>query len=316
MKLKTNFKGQYFLATLAGIISILLWASNIAFSKSVMDKEGILLASCYIYIFSAILIWLLLPFYRNKPGFIGSTRNLPMSFHLKTGIFFIVNNVFLLIAIGLARKNEELIIVTLLNYTWPIMIYIIGIPLLRLKIPLKMLLPGIILSFSGITLALLQGYNSEDIGRIMRAGNDNILAYFLAFCASVSWATYSNLTAKYRSSDDLAGIPIVFFASGLIFLIMLGIKGGLHSFRFDALFRNPELAYMIAGPTSMGYLGWYFAIKRGNKNLVTSLSFFIPLLSLLIIHFRFNIPITFLFWLAVLLLTAGSYLCYRSFRKK
>jgi drug/metabolite transporter (DMT)-like permease len=280
-----------------------------------MDKEGNFNAAFYIYVYSGILILILLVAFKNKAQSFRKLSRLPPSFLIKTGIFFILNNVLLLLAVGIARKNEELVIVTLLNYTWPIMIYVIGIPLLKLKIPAKAIVPGIVLSFTGISLALLQGYTSEGIGRLIRAGDDNILAYLLAFMTSVSWAVYTNLTAKYKSRDDLAGIPFVFLISGMIFLLIQGMNGQLSSIHLAAPLYNPALLYMIAGPTSLGYLAWYYAMKRGNKNLVTSFSFFIPLLSLLIIHFRFEIPITLLFWLAVSFLVTGSYLCYRSFRR-
>jgi drug/metabolite transporter (DMT)-like permease len=307
-------KSGYFLATMAGLLSTILWASNIAFSKSAMNKEGNLNAAFYIYFFSGIATFLVLLILQKEIGFFKRLRNLPFSYYLKTGIFFILNNVLLFIAIGLTRNNEELIIVTLLNYSWPIMIYILGIPLHKLKIPLKTLLPGIILSFLGISLALLQGYTSEIVGKIIRAGDDNLIAYFLAFMTSVSWAIYSNLTSKYKTEDDIAGIPIIFLISGLIFLLITAIKGQLTTVHLSGIFQNPDLLYLIAGPTSLGYLFWYFAMKKGNKYLVTSISFFIPLFSILIISFKFHTEIRFFFWLSAMMLITGSYLCYKSFQ--
>jgi drug/metabolite transporter (DMT)-like permease len=278
-----------------------------------MDKEGNYNAAFYIYFYSGIAIFAILMAFQKKLNFFKKLQSLPLSYYLKTGIFFILNNVLLFIAVGMARKNEELVIVTLLNYTWPIMIYVIGIPLFKIKIPIKIILPGVILSFSGIMLALFQGYSTDDIGQIIRAGDDNILAYLLAFLTSVSWATYCNLTVRYSTHDDIAGIPVIFLISGLFFLFIQGLNGQFTTIHLTAIVFNADLLYIIAGPTSFGYLCWYFAIKSGNKNLVTSLSFFIPLLSMLFIHAKFQIEISILFWLAVMLIISGSYLCYRSF---
>jgi drug/metabolite transporter (DMT)-like permease len=305
---------RYAFATLAGVLAILLWASNIAFSKAIMERLGNTQTAFYIYFFSGIFVFGLLLGFDRKSSVFSRLKKLPLSYHLKAGVFFILNNMLLFMAVGVANSNEELVIVTLLNYTWPILVYIVGIPMHRLRIPAKILIPGIFLSISGLTLALFQGYNMENITDIVQAGNKNILAYGLAFFCALSWAIYSNLTVKHDSGDDLAAIPVVLFLSGLVFLGILAGKGELDTLHFRDVLRNPELIYMIIGPTSLGYLGWFFAVKYGNRNLVTSLSFFIPLMSLTVTHLRMQIAIGATFWIATLLIISGSYLCYRSFR--
>jgi drug/metabolite transporter (DMT)-like permease len=297
---------------MAGIMAILLWASNIAFSKSVLDREGIYNGAFYIYSFSGIVLFLVMPAFQSRTIFLGKLRNLPLSYYLKTGIFFMANNVLLFLAIGLAKQNEELVIVTLLNYTWPVMIYILRIPLFRLKPPLLIFIPGVMLSFAGITLALLQDYDSGSILTLMRSGDNNVLAYFLAFLTSVSWAMYSNLTVKYKNQDDMAGIPVIFLASGLAFLGIQALNGQLATLKPSALFLNPDLVYVIVGPTSLGYLFWYIAMKNGDRMFITALSFFIPVLSLLFLHIRIRLPIGPAFWIAVMLLVSGSYLGYQA----
>jgi len=225
-----------------------------------------------------------------------------------------LNNVLLFLAVGLARKNDELIIVTLLNYTWPVMIYVFRIPMFRLKTPMQLFLPGALLSLSGIILALLQDYDTGSLQRLITTRDENVLAYMLAFLTSVSWALYSNLTVKYRTRDDMAGIPVIFIASGLTFLGIQAVNGQLSTIRISSIVYSPDLLYVIAGPTSAGYLLWYLAMKNGNRTLITALSFFIPVLSMLFLHIRVNLQINPVFWFAVLLLITGSYLCYRALR--
>jgi drug/metabolite transporter (DMT)-like permease len=227
------------LATLAGIIAILLWASNIAFSRSVMDKEGSMNAAFYIYIYSAVFIFFVILIFQPRAFLFFRNKDLPLPFHLKSILFFTLNNVLLFVAIGMAEKNEELVIVALLNYTWPLLVYIIGIPVRGLKIPPGTLIAAVILGLAGISMAILQGYDTEEMRRILKAGNDNLPAY-LAFMTAVSWALYSNLTAKYKSSDDLANIPVVFLISGLVFLTILFFTGKLSSVHLKAPLENPE----------------------------------------------------------------------------
>jgi drug/metabolite transporter (DMT)-like permease len=307
-------QSSYYLATLAGISAILLWASNIAFSKGAMEKEGSIQAAFLIYFYSGICISILLLIFNSKVGYISSLKSLSVIYYLRIGIFFIINNVLLFLAIGLVKNSEELVIVTLLNYTWPILIYILGVPVLKLKLPLALFIPGIILSFLGIALALLQGYDFFGFGRVFRAGDDNIPAYILAFLTAVSWALYSNFTVRFKSGNDLAAIPFIFILSSLVFLGILFFTGQISRLHLSAIFHNHDLQYMVAGPTSLGYLGWYFAMKKGNKMLVTALSFFIPMLSLIMLRIKFHMEIRIMFWIAVILLISGSYMCYRAFR--
>jgi drug/metabolite transporter (DMT)-like permease len=136
----------------------------------------------------------------------------------------------------------------------------------------------------------------------------------LVLTAAFSWAMYSNLTVKYNSQNDLAGIPVIFLLSSLVFLSILYLNGRLSTIHFLTIALNPDLLYIVTGPTSLGYLCWYIAMKRGNKTLVTSISYFIPLFSLLMLWVKFQLEIKLLFWLATILLISGSYMCYRAFQ--
>jgi drug/metabolite transporter (DMT)-like permease len=309
-----KYSSRYYLATLAGILAILLWASNIAFSKSALDRAGTYNGAFYIYFGSGLVLFSIMLVFQRKTKFLARLKNLPFSYYIKTGIFFMLNNVLLFLALGMARKNEELIIVTLLNYTWPVMIYLLRIPIFRLKTPMGVFIPGMLLSLSGIALALLQDYNRESLGMLITAGDENVPAYLLAFLTSVSWALYSNLTVKYKNEDDMAAIPVIFVASGLIFLGIQAVNGQLSTLQLSAATVGPDLLYTIIGPTSMGYLCWYIAMKNGNRTLITALSFFIPVLSLVFLRIRVNLEISPVFWIAVILLISGSYLCYRALR--
>jgi drug/metabolite transporter (DMT)-like permease len=304
------------LASLAGILAILLWSTNIAFSKSIMEKEGTYNAAIYIFLFSGLCNALILSFYFGGREFFRKLKGLPISYYTKTAIFFIFSNILLYLAIARVSTNEELVIVSILNYSWPMLIYVLKIPVLGLPFKRALLAAGILFSGIGLVLAFMQGYSGHEIRSIWAAGDDNLTAYFLALLNSVCWALYSNLTIRSRREDDIAGIPVVFLIVGILFLVIQWIRHEGSTVSFSRIYLNPELLYQVLGPTGLGYLLWYIGMRRGNRNLITSLSFFIPVLSMFIIGLKFRIHIGPVFWVAIGLLILGSYACYRAFSWK
>jgi len=57
-------------------------------------------------------------------------------------------------------------------------------------------------------------------------------------------------------------------------------------------------------------------MKNGNKNLVTSLSFLIPLFSVICISIWFSEKIYFTTWVAAFFLICGAFLSYKSVKNK
>jgi drug/metabolite transporter (DMT)-like permease len=299
------------LATLAGIFAVIIWSTTIAFSKSVMETEGNYSAMFMIYFFGGILLFVIL-FTWLKRDFFAKWKKLPRSYYTRIGIFLLLNNTLLFIAIGLTSNKNELLIVTIINYLWPIITYIIKVPMFHIKPKMGMFVFSIALATSGVMIAFSQEYTISEFIGIIRAANNSIWAYLLTLLTAVSWALYSNLTKKYHTDDDVAALPIIFIVSGLLFLFVQVIKGQFVFTGLTSIYKNYELIYMIICPTALAYLFWYIAMKKGNKNLVVSISFLIPLLSILVLSLKFSKEIGVLFWVAALFLITGAYLSYKA----
>ncbi len=300
------------LASFAGILAIIVWSSNVAVSKTVMNEFGPFNAAFYIYFFSGIVNFIILFAALGRIKFLGYLKSLPSKYYLHTGIFFIFNNVFFYVALGLAKSNEELIIVTLLNYLWPVLIYIFRVPIYHSRINPVLYFPAIILALAGILIALLQGYSGQQLIEIAAALDDNFLAFLFAVMGAVSWALYSNLIKKYKSSDDIAAMPLIFMVSGLVFFGIQVFRGDAQSFSLSPLLSSPSLIYSILGPTCLGYLFWFLAMKHGNRNLVTSLSYLIPVGSVFLVSSIHSIPVRPMFWVSVALLTLAAIMGMKS----
>jgi drug/metabolite transporter (DMT)-like permease len=298
-------------ATIAGIIAVIIWSTTIAFSKSVMETEGNYSAMFMIYFFGGILLFAIL-FVWLKKDFFTKLKKLPHSYYTRIGIFLLLNNTLLFIAIGLTSNKNELLIVTIINYLWPIITYIIKVPMFHLKPKTGLFIISIVLAISGVMVAFSQEYTISEFILIVKGANYNVWAYLLTLMTAVSWALYSNLTKKYHTDDDVAALPIIFIVSGLLFLLVQLYNGQFTFSGMTSLYRNYELIYMIICPTALAYLFWYIAMKKGNKNLVVSVSFLIPLLSIVVLSLKFSKEIGILFWVAALFLITGAFLSYKA----
>ncbi len=296
------------ISTFAGILAIIMWSSNVAVSKIAMNDMGPLSAAFYIYFFSGILNIIILLSTLGRYKFLGHLKELSIKYYLQTGIFIIFNNVFFYLALGLAKTNEELIIVALLNYLWPVLITIFRIPIYKAKVKPILFYPGIIAAFAGISIALLQGYTAEELAAIAGALNDNFLAFIFALIGAVSWAIYSNLIKKYECKEDIVALPLLFIFSGIVFAVIQFLSGEAQSFSLHPLYSNPYLIYTIIGPTCLGYTFWFLAMKYGNRNFVTSLSYLIPLGSVFLVGVIHSIPVRPLFWVSAALIVTGAIL--------
>jgi len=299
------------LATLAGIFAILVWSTNIAFSKSVMNTIGNYNAMFMIYFFGGIFMFLVLLARFRKEYFI-RLKALGFRYYAGTGIFLFLNNTLLFLAIGLASNERELLIVTIINYLWPMLIYIFKIPVFHIKVRPLLFIVSVILGISGVILAFSQEYTLRELLEVLKNLDDNLLAYLLALLNAVSWALYSNLTKKFITDDDFTAIPLIFMISGLPFLYMLISRGDFNFGILYSLYTNPELIYTIIFPTALGYIFWNIAMKKGNRDLVVSISFIIPFLAVLFIGLKFSTKVGMLTWIASLFLISSAYLIYRA----
>src|SRR4030043_424905 len=299
------------LATLAGIFAILVWSTNIAFSKSVMNAIGNYYAMFMIYFFGGVFMFLVL-LARFRKGYFTKLKALGVRYYIGTGIFLFLNNTLLFLAIGLASNEKELLIVTIINYLWPMLIYVLKIPVLHIRVRPLTFIISVILGISGVILAFSQEYTLRELADIAKNLDDNFLAYLLALLTAVSWALYSNLTKKFVTDDDFAALPIIFMISGLPFLYLLISQGNFEFRTLKLLYSNPELIYTIIFPTALGYIFWNIAMKKGNKDLVVSISFIIPFLAVLFIGLKFSTRVGMLTWIASLFLISSAYLIYRA----
>jgi len=289
------------LNTIFGILAILFWGTTIAFSRSLTEQLGPLTTASWIYLLSGAwgCIYLI-----STPGGIKKTFQLPMLYLVGCGALFVIYMVCLYLAVGLAFSREQVIEVSIINYLWPGLTLVFSLPILHKKGRIS-LIPGVVLAFSGFYLATVQS-GMFSWGGFRANFQVNYFPYILAFLAAVSWGLYSNLVRRWAGHTEGGAVPLFLLATGLILTII--------RFMFpEESYWTPrvvaELLYMSIFPTFLAYFFWDRAMRKGKIILVASLSYFTPLLSIIISSLYLQVVVKANLWIACGLVIAGAVIC-------
>jgi drug/metabolite transporter (DMT)-like permease len=261
-----NQKMAYFYA----ICAVLIWstvASAFKISLQYLDFLQLLLISAFVS--TSILLVILITQNKIKKLVSYSTKE-----YLHSAFLGFLNPflyyILLFKAYSLLPAQEA----QPLNYTWPIMLVLLSIPLLNQRISLKSII-AIIISFFGVLIISTQG-------DILGFGFTNLYGAFLALSTAVIWAFFW----IYNTKDNRDEITKLFlnFAFGLLYIFIATIS-------FSKL-RIPDLKGLLGasyiGFFEMGitFVIWSKAIQLSETTAkVSKLIYLVPFLSLIIVFF-------------------------------
>ena len=304
-------------ATLMGFLAIIFWSTTIAFSRNIIKVMGILNSAFFLFFISGSLL-MILEFIKYKNKFITIIRTIPAKYFYKVGIFFVSYMVLFYFALGSAGSKEAVLVVGLLNYLWPAFCFIFSIIILKNRSRKLLLITGILISFAGTVLALT-GTNTFNYILLKQSIGQNIFPYLLAFFAAIAWGAYSNLTKKHQFDNDTIVLPLLFLISSLFIFIIILLNGDLKNLNFIFKLSPSQYAqfiYLILFPSTLSYFFWDRAMKKGDKKLVISFSYLIPLLSTLTTGFVLGIKISSSIGFAALLIIIGAIFCTKGVIEK
>lgn len=161
-----------------------------------------------------------------------------------------------------------------LNYTWPIMLVLLSIPLLQQKIKLKGIL-AIVISFIGVFIISTQG-------NILNFKFTNMIGVFFALSSAVVWALFWIYNVKDKR-DEVAKLFLnfvfgfiyiliaIFFFSKIIFPDVSGLLG---------------VTYIGLFEMGITFVIWSKSFKLSKTTAkVSNLIYLVPFLSLIVIYF-------------------------------
>jgi drug/metabolite transporter (DMT)-like permease len=289
-------------ATAAAVVSILLWcASGVCFTSG----ARLLGPMAYLTLMTAtgVVTVIVLQRLRRRP--LSGLVRIPLKVMVAGfwGVAFYT--VILALAFGIAPERS-IGQVNLLNYLWPIWVVLLSALLIREKTRPLPMAGGVLLGFAGIVVA-------RGLAALLRVPEDP-LPLALALLGGFLWACYSVLLRRWRIPEEQGGTAFHFTLCAVMAALVAAFRG-----EWQALPPiTPEALFWILfggiGPVGLGYHCWEIGVKRGNVPLISTLAYFIPIGSTVLIGLLFReamgpglIP-------GAVLIAAGAWLSGRSNR--
>ncbi|HQX28067.1 MAG TPA: EamA family transporter [Alphaproteobacteria bacterium] len=163
-----------------------------------------------------------------------------------------------------AFKTGPAFEVNALNYLWPILI-VVFIDISERKLPDKRQLAGMMTGFVGcITLLAAKSWPLSFGGLSY--------AHLMAVSMAVIWALYSCVT-RNKNYPPAFMVPVFLILTVFFAVMHLAIE------KWVAPSFNEWLIIIFLGFTDISFILWDYSMKKGNRILITSFSYFIPLFS-------------------------------------
>jgi drug/metabolite transporter (DMT)-like permease len=289
--------------SLGGICAILLWSTTVALARSLAEQLGPLSAASSVYLTGGAVC---IAYLGSSSTRFARLKQLPIRYVLGCGLLFLTYMLTLYLAIGGAVDRQQAIEVGLINYLWPASTILLSLLLLQKSARLS-LLPGTLLALLGVYVVLSQGA-SASWTTLLANVQTNPSAYALALCAALSWGLYSNLVRRWGECEDCGAVTLFIPATGLALVLLRCVSGEDSSWQVRTIV---EVLFMGAA-TTLGYVLWDGAMRKGDVVLVAACSYLTPLLSVLFSSAYLNLKPDRSVWLGCLFIVIGSLVSWAS----
>jgi len=287
--------------TAAGCIAILLWSTTVGFVRNVAEQLGAIGGAAMIYTVSSLFLVI----------FLGAPRLklFSLKYLLIGGSLFVSYEICLSLALGMANNRTQAIEMGVINYLWPSLTVLLAV--FTSKKPVKKAIyPAIALSFFGVAWTV-GGDQGISFAHMADSIASNPASYIMAFTGAFLWAFYCNTTKQLANGKN--AITWFFIATA----IALWIKYLISDAPTIILTADAAFDLLLTGAAmGGGYALWNIGILGGNMMLLATLSYFTPIFSTFLSAWILNIELTATFWQGVVMVTAGSLLCWWLTREK
>jgi drug/metabolite transporter (DMT)-like permease len=215
----------------------------------------------------------------RKSGSLSAVFRLPPKLIVSSFLGISVYTVVLAIAFG-AAPDKDLGLVSLGNYLWPVWIILLSRILLPVRKPLYLVLIACGLGFAG--LAVVRGWS------VFQQPPASLWPVLASVIGGFLWALYSVLLKRWNIREDQNASCLAWLFTS----VLAGIVGIINGEWTLMPPLKPEavlwMLYYGIGPIGLAYSWWETGMKKGPHELLGFLSFFIPVLSTLLLGVFFR----------------------------
>lgn len=293
-------------ATAIGLLAVLCWSCTVGLMRSIAEPLGAVGGAACLYSMAAVCIALTRGL--HKPA---QWRAMHPMYFWGCGALFVVYEICLSVAVGLAHDRSQALEIGLINYLWPSLTIVLAV-LCRQQGARWWLWPGVALCLWG--LARVLGGDAFSLSAMWSHVQSNPVAYGMAFAAALLWPAYSLLARRYGRGYNAVGLFVLWTALALWlrwwWMGGAAAEGGMHWSWSVAL-----QVLVVGALTALGYSCWEHGIQHGQLAVLAAASYFTPVFSALLASLWLQITPGWPFWQGVLLVTLGSLVCWGATRK-
>lgn len=251
-------------------ISVLLWAtvaSAMKISLAYLDFLQLLFLSVSV---SLVILFIVI----IAQGKLKNVFKLPLKAYLKSAVFGLINPFLYYIVLFKAYDLLPAQEAQPLNYTWPIMMTLLSIPILKQKINIQNFL-AILISFLGVLTISTRG-------NLLGFSFSNPYGAILGIASAVIWALFWIYNIKDKR-DEISKL----FLNFLFGIVYISIALAAFS-NFPTFSAKHYMGAVYVGLFEMGvtFIIWSMALKKSTHTAkVSRLIYLVPFLSLIVIYF-------------------------------
>lgn len=278
-------------ATIYALIAIFIWSTVATAFKIALRSIHYIHLLLFVSLISVIVFFLIL-IVENKLKLIKILKSKDI---VNSALLGILNPFIYYLFIFKSYVLLEAQIAQPLNYTWPVMLTILSIPLLKHKIPLKSI-AALLISFIGV-------FFISSGGNILNYKISDPLGVSLALGSSIIWALFWIYNVRNKI-DETVKLFLCFsfgFMYTLLFCILTKNVPAIPDFK-----ESMVLIYIGLFEMGITFLFWMKAMQlTKTTDKISNLVYLSPFVSLIFLHFIIDENIYFTTIIGLLLIVTG-----------
>lgn len=283
-------------ATLIGLFAPICWGMSVSLVRGIAEGFGMAQGQFFLYCVATICVFFIV----GLPDFHRIDRRY-LYFGIPTAN---LSSLSFCLAIFTSSGGAQTMEVGMVNYLWPSLTILFAVLFNGVRTR-WWLYPGLFVAFGGI-IVILSGDKGFSLTEFVARFAENPVSYLLALVAAVTWAGYSSMTRAWGNGINPS--TIIFAVDTLVFLVLWFLDIGSQPVAASA---HGLMSVIFGGiAVGMAYVVWTLGMSKGNITVLAAASYFTPVLSCVFATFWIGAELNSSFWTGVVLVVAGSLLCW------